>query len=94
MRATALMPPPPHGEGLAPERSLAAPRSTSTRQLVRKGTAAPGVQRRYTGTAGRIELPDGKVLVLGGNKAYPTVANGDQPEGLHRPDGHRPGAGR
>jgi hypothetical protein len=41
-----------------------------------------------------VQLPDGKVLVLGGNKAYPTVANGDQPEGLHRPDGHRPGAAR
>jgi hypothetical protein len=33
--------------------------------------------------AGEVQLPDGRVLILGGNKAYPTAANGEKDEGLN-----------
>ncbi len=33
--------------------------------------------------AGHVQLPDGKVLVLGGNKAYPSLATNGQYEGLN-----------
>jgi hypothetical protein len=33
--------------------------------------------------AGAVQLADGRVLILGGNKAYPTAANGEKDEGLN-----------